>query len=351
MKDYYKNNILFQEDWFDLMSSFSDEEFGKTLRIVFGTIFKGEEHDLSNVTPMEKMVIDFILPKIESAKEKYAEKCKRNRESAKARWEKMAKVYAESTDNKEDMQSDANACDGMRTHTDACEHMQSDANACGIILKDKDKDTDRDTDKDRDSNIVYSNEYTPSKADASDAKKDEEFENLWVEYGRIGSKKKAKLKYERLSKKDKLAVKEYIPYYNAFTDPHFKMHFITFLNQAQWENILHDTNGKEIPYGKDEKGQPLYRVADVSKFKTWFNKKVQGSKIPQVDTVEAERLVNLNVCYTLYPQEMNSALKVVLNDGYYIAMANKGSLTFDKIFDPRNITKICERGKADGILR
>lgn len=369
MKKYYKNNILFQEDWYNLISEFSNEDLGSTIRVLFGTILKGEDFDLSKLSPMVKMAVNFLLPKMEEAKDRYAEKCRHNRENAKARWGNNELQEDQITDIQKDTQSDANVCDGIQNNANVSESMQSDADSCDKIridaiaceriqsdatvcdgMRPQCESMPKDKDRDKDNNYIVSTSVdTPSKADASDVSDDSDFEELWAEYNRKGIKKTAKSRFKKLSKKDKIAVRDYLPYYLAFTVPQYRKNFEVFISKNQWGNILLDPNGKEIPFGKNDRGQPLYRVADVKKFKSWFNKKVQGTKIPQVEDVDAERFVNLNICYTLYPHEMTTALKVVLHDEYYINMANKGMLTFDYIFNPKNIAKICERGKADGI--
>lgn len=169
------------------------------------------------------------------------------------------------------------------------------------------------------------------------------FDFVWELYGKRGTKKTAKSRYEKLSKKNKISVIEYIPYYLAFTEPKHRKYFEVFISREQWTNILQDQNGKQIPF-IDENGDKQYHVASVESFKEWFNALVQGTAIPQVQDVTPERHVNLNICYTLYPKLMETAVKTVLTNTRYIEMANKGMITFDYIFNPANLVKICEKG-------
>lgn len=60
--------------------------------------------------------------------------------------------------------------------------------------------------------------------------------------------------------------------------------------------------------------------------------------------VTPERHVNLNICYTLYPGLMTKAMKIVKENEFYIKGAKDGWLTFDYIFNPVNLIKICEQG-------
>lgn len=78
--------------------------------------------------------------------------------------------------------------------------------------------------------------------------------------------------------------------------------------------------------------------------KEWFNRKVEGTDIPKVVEVTPERHVNLNICYTLYPKLMTKAMKIVKENEFYIKGAKDGWLTFDYIFNPVNLIKICEQG-------
>lgn len=165
------------------------------------------------------------------------------------------------------------------------------------------------------------------------------FEDVWKTYGRIGSKKLAKDRYERLSGKKKEELMKSIPYYKAFHDPAYFAHLSTYISKEDWNN---EERYEGVPIPKDN-----YHVANADKFVDWFNKQVQGSGIPQISGLTPARYRMLNICYTLCYQEMGKVMKVLLHNDRYIEMANKGMIDFDYIFKPVNLRKICEHGTTE----
>lgn len=179
-------------------------------------------------------------------------------------------------------------------------------------------------------------------AHSSAPKEDENkltFEKLWKRYRRDGSKgnkTSAYKNYLKLSKKDKEDMASFIGYFMAFTLPKYRPMMPKFIKDKTWQ-YPREFNGKEIPMTN-------YKIADIEAFKSWFNRKVEGTDIPKVVEVTPERHVNLNICYTLYPGLMTKAMKIVKENEFYIKGAKDGWLTFDYIFNPVNLIKICEQG-------
>lgn len=63
------------------------------------------------------------------------------------------------------------------------------------------------------------------------------FEDFWDDYDKKVDKQKAKKKFKKLGKKDRLAIKEFIPYYKIHQpDAQFRKHPTTFLNNRSWED-------------------------------------------------------------------------------------------------------------------
>lgn len=335
-----KNSILFQEDWYNLTKPLTDEGLGKLFRAIMKSVFEGEDIDIESFDPMLQMALNFILPKIEEAQEKYQEVCKKRKDAAKAMHSKQKKDKDTSAESAEqNMQNDANSANASK-----CKQVHANASKCMQKHYDNDNDnesTNVDISSDEDI-IVSSNEDTPSTRVEDDSPL--AFENVWKSYGKKGTKATAKSRYNKLSTKKKEAIAQYIPYYLAFTVPQYRKGFEVFISREQWKNLLQDPNGNEIPF-RGEDGKPLFHVADIDKFKDWFNKLVSESNIPQVVEVTPDRLVNLNICYTLYPKIMTRAVSTVLHSKRYQEMASKGMITFDYIFNPKNIIKICEQGE------
>lgn len=162
------------------------------------------------------------------------------------------------------------------------------------------------------------------------------FEDVWKAYGRRGSKKIAKGRYDKLSMKKKIELAKSIPYYLAFCKPGYYVYLEKYIANEYW-NKVEDYEGVAIP-------KENYHVADADKFVDWFNGKVQDSGIPQISGLTPERYRMLNICYTLCYEEMKFVMEILLSNEKYIDMAKKGMIDFDYIFKPVNLRKIYEYG-------
>lgn len=103
------------KDTFDVLT---DEEAGKLIKCIFEYEKSGQ---MSDVDRTLKLAFIPIKQTLDNNREKYAEKCKKNKENAKKRW----------------------------NNTNVCERKISDTN---YTNKDKDKDKDNDNDKDINNN-------------------------------------------------------------------------------------------------------------------------------------------------------------------------------------------------------
>lgn len=168
---------------------------------------------------------------------------------------------------------------------------------------------------------------------------DELFEKIWTEYKRRGTKKVAKKRFDKLSRKKKEELAKSIPYYMAFCKPGYFVYLEKYITNEYW-NKYEEYEGVPIP-------KENYHVANADKFVDWFNKKVQGTGIPQISGLTPERYRMLNICYTLCYDEMKKVMKILLHNERYIEMANKGMIDFDYIFKPVNLRKICEHGATE----
>lgn len=178
--------------------------------------------------------------------------------------------------------------------------------------------------------------FDESQLESQLSDEDEMFEKIWTEYNKRGTKKVAKARYNKLSKKNREALEKSIPYYLAFCKPGYYVYLEKYISQEYWNKVeLYDG----VPIPKDN-----YRIADAGKFVEWFNGEVQGTGIPQISGLTPERYRMLNICYTLCQKEMAKVMKILLSNEKYIDMANKGMIDFDYIFKPENIKKICEKG-------
>lgn len=232
---------------------------------------------------------------------------------------------SEQTEEQSEEQSDKQSSDKQATNKRQTDEQQ--LKNIKNIKKDKNDKKERNiTSLDSDENVSLS------------------FENVWKTYGGKGTKSVAKSRYEKLPLKVKKDVLKYIPYYLSFTMPQYRKGFEVFISREQWKNILHDPLGREIPFC-DEQGNRLYHIANEEGFKDWFNGMVADTNIPKISVMTPDRKVNLNICYTLYKNKISLVMKIVLENERYIEMANSGMISFDYIFNPVNLIKICENGE------
>jgi len=94
------------------------------------------------------------------------------------------------------------------------------------------------TNKNDNNNIDYiNNNLYRSKTTSNDVY---EFDSFWDDYDKkVGNKTKLRTKWDKLSKRDKLAIKEYIPKYKkAQPDKRYRKNPETFLNNKSWNDEI-----------------------------------------------------------------------------------------------------------------
>lgn len=134
-----RKSFLVYGDIADILCELSDEQAAELFRGMVDYFNTGEDPGFSGAM---KFVWIPIRQQMDRDREKYENKCERNRTSARKRW-------------------NANASERMQTHTNASERIRMDANA-GDIDTDTDTDKDKDTDTDTDTEAVKSAEVCAS---------------------------------------------------------------------------------------------------------------------------------------------------------------------------------------------
>lgn len=131
---YYDNEVI--------VLRLPDDEAGKLFKSLFPYGRERIKPDFDS-NPALAMAFDILSMAIDRDKEKYAERCEKNRENIKKRWSKAGK------------QSNTNVYNGKQSNTN---------------YTDKDKDMDKDMDKDKDSINTISPEPDKSAPDPSGIK-------------------------------------------------------------------------------------------------------------------------------------------------------------------------------------
>ena len=112
-----KNSMIIRLEGREQVELLTNEQSG----ILFKALLRYAAGDeLPEMDATTKMCFMFIRQQIDRDNAAYNERCEKNAEAARRRW-------------------DANACERMQTHANGCERMQTDANAC---YPDPDPDTD-----------------------------------------------------------------------------------------------------------------------------------------------------------------------------------------------------------------
>jgi hypothetical protein len=181
-KDNSKSFIL-HKDSLSVLDEMTNEQAGKFIKAIFEYQISGK------LPPLDfglKMAASPFINQFKRDQEKYKEKCRKNKENAKKRW-------------------NANACDGIPTDA---KHAYSDS--------------DSDSDSKKDSKLI-----------------DEQFEEFYNKYGKKKSPSDVKSKLKTALKKDSFenimtGLDSYIK--NRSKDSQFWKYPATWLNQECWKD-------------------------------------------------------------------------------------------------------------------
>ena len=197
------------------IEAMTDEELGKLFRWILEYV-----NDYKPSVPKEiKYQVAFIKKQLDADLEKYKEKCKKNSDNVKKRW---------NTTEKECIQNDTTVYDRIRSDTN---------------YTDKDKDKDKDTDKDINNTSVINN--TCSKSTLSGGVLEEKFNRFWSEYPKKVGKDKC-LKWFKQHKVDDELLNKMLDTVRKFKNStqwckdngQYIPHPYTWLNRGGWEDEL-----------------------------------------------------------------------------------------------------------------
>ena len=185
----------------------TDEELGKLFRWILEYV-----NDLHPIVPKEiKYQVAFIKKQLDADLEKYKDKCKKNSENIRKRW---------NTTEKECIPNDTTVYDRIPNDTNYTD-------------KDKDKDKDKEINNNRDINISCSKQVSS----------DYDFDTFWNAYPRKIGKEKCKNWFKSHKPKHDLVNKmveaiEKQKNSKQWSDPQYIPHPYTWLNQGRWEDEL-----------------------------------------------------------------------------------------------------------------
>lgn len=222
-----KSFVLFA-DFVTAVSVLTDEQAGRLFKLIFAYVNDMEvskSQDLAIAAMFE-----MFRTQIDREAEKWAEKCRRNKE-----YSHMRKCYA------------------IKISADVGRHLPvSDDNsghptASGVILNDSDNDSDNDNVNASDSEGLETVVSMKPKADERYT-----FDEIWRMYGKpYGNVSTLREKWNLLSEADKAAIFEYVPRYVASRpEVRDRRNFENFLSLRVWENepLTNDSHGNETSH-------------------------------------------------------------------------------------------------------
>lgn len=140
--------VMFYE-WETIFDRLSDAQLGALLRAIYAYEIRGEEY--TGTDDAVRMSLAFVCPALDRNKAKYLATCKQNSRNAKKRWD----TPRDRANGRDRMQSDATACEPMRTDA---KHADYDY--------EYDSDYDRDYDRESDRDARARGRYRPPTAEA-----------------------------------------------------------------------------------------------------------------------------------------------------------------------------------------
>ena len=220
-----KSFVLFA-DFVTAVSVLTDEQAGRLFKLIFAYVNDMEvskSQDLAIAAMFE-----MFRTQIDREAEKWAEKCRRNKE-----YSHMRKCYARKV-----------SADVGR-HLPVSDDNSGHPTASGVILNDNDSDND---------NVNASDSEGLETVVSMKPKADERytFDEIWRMYGKnVGNVSTLREKWNLLSEADKAAIFEYVPRYVASRpEVRYRRNFENFLSLRVWENepLTNDSHGNETSH-------------------------------------------------------------------------------------------------------
>ena len=220
-----KSFVLFA-DYVTAVSVLTDEQAGRLFKLIFAYVNDMEVSKSQD--PAIAAMFEMFRTQIDREAEKWAEKCRRNKE-----YSHMRKCYARKV-----------SADVGR-HLPVSDDNSGHPTASGVILNDNDSDND---------NVNASDSEGLETVVSMKPKADERytFDEIWRMYGKnVGNVSTLREKWNLLSEADKAAIFEYVPGYVASRpEVRYRRNFENFLSLRVWENepLTNDSHGNETSH-------------------------------------------------------------------------------------------------------
>ena len=221
-----KSFVLFA-DFVTAVSVLTDEQAGRLFKLIFAYVNDMEVSKSQD--PAIAAMFEMFRTQIDREAEKWAEKCRRNKE-----YSHMRKCYA------------------RKVSADVGRHLPvSDDNirhptVSDVILNENDSDNDSDNDNVNANDSEGLETVVPMKPKADERYT---FDEIWRMYGKpYGNVSTLREKWNLLSEADKAAIFEYVPRYVASRpEVRYRRNFENFLSLRVWENepLTNDSHGNE----------------------------------------------------------------------------------------------------------
>ena len=224
-----KSFVLFA-DFVTAVSVLTDEQAGKLFKLIFAYVNDMEVSKSQD--PAIAAMFEMFRTQIDREAEKWAEKCRRNKE-----YSHMRKCYARKV-----------SADVGR-HLPVSDDNSGHPTTSDVILNENDSDNDSDNDN------VNANDSEGLETVVSMKPKADErytFDEIWRMYGKpYGNVSTLREKWNLLSEADKAAIFEYVPRYVASRpEVRYRRNFENFLSLRVWENepLTNDSYGNETSH-------------------------------------------------------------------------------------------------------
>ena len=222
-----KSFVLFA-DFVTAVSVLTDEQAGKLFKLIFAYV---NDMEISkSQDPAIAAMFEMFRTQIDREAEKWAEKCRRNKE-----YSHMRKCYARKV-----------SADVGR-HLPVSDDNSGHPTASDVILNENDSDNDSDNVNANDSEGLETVVSMKPKADERYT-----FDEIWRMYGKpYGNVSTLREKWNLLSEADKAAIFEYVPRYVASRpEVRYRRNFENFLSLRVWENepLTNDSHGNETSH-------------------------------------------------------------------------------------------------------
>jgi len=249
----HQNNsksFILHKDSLSILDKMEDKQAGQLFKVIYHYQINNKLPE--DIDPVLDLLVTTFINQFKRDQEKYEEKCRKNKENAKKRW-------------------DATACDGIQTDA---KHAYSDS----------------DSDSKKDSKLI-----------------DKQFEEFYNKYGKKKSPSDVKNKLKTALKKDSfenimLGLDSYIK--NRSKDSQFWKYPATWLNQECWKD----------EYNQSESNREQHTADLINKMMndTLINKiSLKSDKILNFHTTKEnkEKLQNL-------PENQKQEIKSILKDNF-----------------------------------